>query len=135
MPGKVLKRRVAHITADTIKRSAPPSQDLAGSNPEWLRDRVFNALNALSLDERESIRDKILSGLRNAGVNIPSGLMKLGIPASTPGDLSPSDIAKLVRYVRMNTPEAMRAFRETFAELIALEARISKGAKPLERAA
>ncbi len=135
MPSKALKRKTALVTAGTIKRSTPPDPDLADCNPEWLRDRVFNALSRLSADKRESMRDRILSDLRKAGVNIASGLVKLGIPARTPDELSPSDIAKLVRYVRINTPGAMNVLDGTLTELIAPEAEKAGGVKPVSKAA
>jgi hypothetical protein len=135
MPGKALKRKVAPVTAGTNRLSKPPDHDLAGASPEWLRDSVFNALRALSQDECAGARDRILSDMRNAGVNIPSGLLKLGTCARTADELSPGDIAKLVRYVRMNTPEAMKALSGILTDLIAPEDRKAKGIKPLKEAA
>jgi hypothetical protein len=135
MPRKALKRKTTPVTADTNKRSTPPCHDLADCSPEWLRDRVFQALNRLSADERASVRDRILSDLRKVGVNIMSGLLTLGIPASMPDELSPSDIAKLVRYVRINAPGAIKALGGTLTELIAPEAENAGGINPASKAA
>jgi hypothetical protein len=135
MPSKALKRKATPVTADTIERSTPPDYDLADCSPEWLRDRVFNALNRLSTHEHQRVRDRILSDLRKAGVNIMSGLVMLGIPASMPDELSSSDIAKLVRYVRINMPGAMKVVSGTLAELIAPEAEKPGGVKPVRKAA
>ena len=135
MRGKVLRRKTTPSSAGTAKQPARPDQCLSGSSPEWLRDRVFKALNKLPTQERASVRDKILLDLRKVGVNISSGLMKLGIPAKTPDDLSPSDIAKLVRYVRINSPEAIKAISGTLDELIAPETEKAGGVKPISKAA
>lgn len=135
MPGKVLRRKTTPSSTGTDKQPARPDQCLSGSSPEWLRDRVFKALNKLSTQERASVRDTILLDLRKVGVNISSGLVKLGIPAKTPDDLSPSDIAKLVRYVRINTPEALMALSESLGELISPEAEKAGGEKPVTKAA
>ena len=40
----------------------------------------------------------------------------LGIPAERPDDLSPSDVAKLIRCVRINPPKDINKYiSETFA--------------------
>lgn len=135
MPSKALKRKVTPVNAGTIKGSTPPDHDLTDCSPEWLRDRVFDALNGLSEEERASVRDRILSDLRKAGVNIMSGLMTLGIPARMPDELSPSDIAKLVRYVRINMPGPIKALSGTLTELIASGAEKAEVVKPVSKAA
>ena len=135
MPSKALKRKATPVTAGMIERSTPPDHDLANCSPEWLRDRAFNALNRLSTDEQRRVRDRILSDLRKAGVNIMSALVTLGIPARMPDELSSSDIAKLVRYVRINTPGAMKVLGETLTECIAGETVIAGRVKPLKEAA
>ena len=135
MPGKVLRRKTTPSSAGTAKQPARPDQCFSGSCPEWLRDTVFNALNKLSTEECASLRDTILSDLGKVGVNIRSALVKLGIPAKTPDDLSPSDIAKLVRYVRINSPEAIKAIGGTLDELIAPEAEKAGGVNPVTKAA
>jgi hypothetical protein len=135
MPGKVLRRKTTPSSTGTAKQHARPDQCLSGSSPEWLRDKVFNALNKLSTDKRDSVRDRILSDLRNAGVNIMSSLVALGIPARTPDELSSNDIAKLVRYVRINTPGAMNVLGGTLTELIAPNVEKTGGVKPVSKAA
>jgi hypothetical protein len=135
MPGKALRRKTTPSSTGMATQPARPDESLSGSSPEWLRDRVFNALNRISTDERASVRDRILSDLRNAGVNIMSSLVALGIPARTPDELSSNDIAKLVRYVRINTPGAMNVLGGTLTELIAPGAEKPGGVKPVSKAA
>ena len=135
MPAKARKRKVTSVTSGTIKQTTRLGPDLANCSPEWLRDRVLAALKRLSREERESLRDRVLSDLKKAGVNIASGLFKLGILAMTPDELTPSDIAKLVRYVRINTPGAMGILGGTLNELIAREHQKPVGVKPLKEAA
>jgi hypothetical protein len=135
MPGRVLKRKDTTVATGRVKRSMPPAQNLAGSDPDLLRNTVFNALKALPPGERSRLRDKILSDLEAAGVNIISGLVKLGIPARTSDDLSAYDMAKLVRYVRMNRPEAMRVVSAILGELITAGEQAAEGAKSFKRAA
>lgn len=135
MSGKVLRRKTTPSSTATAKQRAQPDECLSGSSPDWLRDRVFNALKRISTDERASVRDSILSDLRNAGVNIMSSLVVLGIPARTPDELSPSDMAKLVRYVRINMPEALKVLGGTLTKLIASEGEEAGAVKPVRKAA
>ena len=135
MPSKALKRKATPVTAGMIERSTPLDHDLTDCSPERLRERVFKALNRLSTDEQRRVRERVLSDLRKAGVNIMSALVTLGIPARTPDELSSSDIAKLVRYVRINTPGVMKVLGETLTELIAGETVKAGRVKPLKEAA
>jgi hypothetical protein len=135
MPGKVLRRKTTPSSTGRDNPPARPDESVSGSSPERLRDRVFKALNKLSTEERASVRDRILSDLRKDGVNIRSALVALGIPAVTPDDLSPSDMAKLVRYVRINRPEALKALGGSLGELISPEAEKAGVEKPVTKAA
>ena len=135
MSGRMSRRNLTPVTEGTTRRSAPPAQDLASSDPDWLRERVCHTLTGLSPDERSHLCDALLSDLENAGVNLISGLIKLGIPATKPDELSPNDIAKLMRYIRMNRPEAMTIVSTRLRELVAGEEQTSMGAKPLKKAA
>jgi len=90
--------------------------------PDDLRNETQKALSALSEADRESLRDELLTRLREAGVNLASALMLLGIPARTPDDLSPSDMGMLLRYVRINTPEEIKALAKPLARLLSRDA-------------
>jgi hypothetical protein len=37
LPGRVLKKKVTPVNAGTVKRSTPPAQNFAGSDPDLLR--------------------------------------------------------------------------------------------------
>lgn len=117
------------------KQPAPQYADLAVSNPEWLRESLFNSLSSLSYDERSNALDRILSDLRKARVNLGPTLFKLGIPASKPDELSPNDMAKLVRFIRINQPEAMKVIASTITELTSPRDRKAECAKSVGKAA
>ena len=59
--------------------------------------------------------------LECAGVGISGSLFQLGIPVGTADDLTPSDIAKLLRYVRINKLEAIKSAASLLGELIVLD--------------
>jgi hypothetical protein len=91
------------------ERPAPRTFDLNTIPPDELRDRVRAALLRLGSGERVEIRDQLLTQLHRAGVNIGNCLFSLGIMAETPSELTPSDLAYLIRYIRINSPQKIRA--------------------------
>jgi hypothetical protein len=92
--------------------------DLTRIEPDILRDKVYKALSILPAENQALMHDRMLTGLRNAGVRVGSCLLILGIPAKTADELTPIEMAKLVRYVRLNQPEAIKAVAGTLAELL-----------------
>lgn len=118
------KRVIANKAASDIKHFRGHPFDPLTLQPDDLCNKTQKALSALPEENRESLRDELLTGLTKAGINIASALMLLGIPARTPDDLSPSDMGKLMRYVRINMPEVIKALAEPLARLL------SRAAKP-----
>ena len=117
------KRAIANKAASDINRSQGNIFDPLILEPNDLCNKTQKALLALPEENRKSLRDKLLTGLRKASVNIASALLMLGIPARTPDELTPSDMGKLLRYVRINMPEVVKALAEPLAELLSGEAK------------
>ncbi|HSB11245.1 MAG TPA: hypothetical protein VLM38_17285 [Blastocatellia bacterium] len=92
--------------------------DPANVEPNALRDAVYTALSLLPEDERARVYDRIVADLEKSGVNLRQHIVVLGIPARTIDELTASDIAKLVRYVRMNEPRALKALVPILDELL-----------------
>lgn len=105
------------------------AQRFSAIDPEQLRDRVRKALMGLSVIERAAIRDEILDGLYRAGANVAADLFALGIMAKTPSELTPTDVAYLVRYVRINSPERLAAIAEALDKLLSSEEEQERNAR------
>src|SRR5256885_12696063 len=95
--------------------------DPAITDPDKLRDQVCQALLRRSAAERAALRNQLLLQLRQAGVNITSGLLSLGVIAETIAELTPSDLAYLIRYVRINSPQKLEAVAGLLATLLSYE--------------
>ena len=95
-------------------------EDPTNLEPDALRDSVRDALSALTPDELASWRDHLLRGLRKAGVNLGACGFLIGISDDSTDNLSPSGIAHLIRYVRLNLPGAMEAVAGRLGELLTL---------------
>jgi hypothetical protein len=107
-------RAIGEATADEVQ----PTPDLLDISADVLRDKVYETLSALPREQSDLVRDKILSALRSAGVNIGASLLLLGIPATQPAELMPLELAKLLRYVRINLPDALKLVGEPLISLM-----------------
>ncbi len=111
------------------------SLDPAQIEPNSLRDRIYQALVNLSIEERASVTDQIFGSLKDFSVNVRTGLLMLGIPAKTADDLTPSDTAKLLRYLSINAPKALEAISSPLRDLLSYGKSFEKGVGSLRRAA
>jgi hypothetical protein len=87
--------------------------------PDDLRDRVQSKLSNTCEEDGRTWRQRLLAGLASADVHIGVSLFMLGISAASLDELSPSDMGKLLRYVRINSPVAVEALAGLLAELLA----------------
>jgi len=114
-------RRIAVLPIDR-----EPDMDPSRMAPDQLRDAVRDALLALKFDERAVLVDKLIAGLTKARMNLGAAVMLLGIQGETINDLTPSDIAHLVRYVRINKPAILTCVRQQLSELLGKETDTTK---------
>jgi hypothetical protein len=109
--------------------------DPTNLEPDALRDSVRDALSALAADELASWRNHLLSGLRKAGMNLEACRFLIGISGDSTDNLSPSGIAHLIRYVRLNLPEAMKVVAERLGKLLTVSNDSVTKARQFRRAA
>jgi hypothetical protein len=101
--------------------------------PDCLRDWLVRVLSELSPEEWIAKRDQLLRGLDETGVNVGGSMFMLGIPAKDSEELTAPDLAMLMRYVRINAPNALKAL---FEPLMQLDLRDKEAfAEPTPRAA
>lgn len=131
---KMLRSQKRSIIQTGDDRKQRP-RDLTTIEPDVLRDKVFDAFSTLTENDRALMRDNLLARLERAGVDISGSLFQLGIPVETADDLTSSDIAKLLRYVCINKPEAIKSAASLLGELIVLDDGAEKRVKPYRRAA
>lgn len=91
-----------------MRKAAEESQvsfDPMTMDPNQLRDSVRDSLLALPFEARADYRDQILSSLAAAGAKLGSIAVLLGISARQADEITPSELAHLIRYVRINSPQ------------------------------
>lgn len=74
-----------------------------------LKATVRDGLVGMSLTEREEFIGALEGELRKAGLNMRGYLVPLGIPGRSPEDLTPTEVAHLIRFLKLNAPQAMPA--------------------------
>jgi hypothetical protein len=72
-----------------------------------LKEIVRDGLVAMNVTEREDFISALEAEMRRAGLNMRAYLIPLGIPGRSPEDLTPTEVAHMVRFLKLNVPQAM----------------------------
>jgi len=82
---------------------------LASLDPDELKSVVRDGLISMKVTEREDFIQALEVEMRRANLDMRTYLIPLGIPGRNPEDLTPAEVGHLIRFLKMNVPEAMRA--------------------------
>jgi hypothetical protein len=74
-----------------------------------LKATIRDGLVAMNLTEREEFISALEAEMRRAGLNMRAYLVPLGIPGHSPEDLTPTEVAHLIRFLKLNVSKAMPA--------------------------
>ena len=74
-----------------------------------LKTTVRDGLVAMNLTEREEFIGTLEAEMRRAGLNMRAYLVPLGIPGHSPEELTPTEVAHLIRFLKLNVSKAMPA--------------------------
>jgi hypothetical protein len=74
-----------------------------------LKATVRDGLVAKNMTEREEFIGTLEAEMRRAGLNMRAYLVPLGIPGHSPEDLTPTEVAHLIRFLKLNVSKAMPA--------------------------
>jgi hypothetical protein len=80
-----------------------------------LKSIVRDGMVAMNMTEREEFIGTLESELRREGLNMRAYLVPLGIPGRSPEDLTPTEIAHIVRFLKLNVSKAMPAIERSLA--------------------
>lgn len=76
------------------------------SAPDELKATVYEGLVAMNMAEREEFIQTLEAEMRSAGLSMRTYLVPLGIPAHSPQDLTPTEVGHLIRFLKINIPQA-----------------------------
>src|ERR1044072_8361670 len=84
-------------------------------DPTELKSIVRDGLVTMNMSEREEFIQALETEMRRANLNMRAYLIPLGIPGRSPEDLTPTEVGHLVRFFKINVPQAMSAVTRTMA--------------------
>ncbi len=90
-------------------RNSVPRLKWSALDPNELKSVVRDGLVAMNMAEREEFIGTLESEMRRAGLNMRAYLVPLGIPGRSPEDLTPTEVAHLIRFLKLNVSRAMQA--------------------------
>jgi hypothetical protein len=80
-----------------------------------LKEVVRDGLVAMNITEREEFIGTLEAEMRRTGLNMRAYLIPLGIPGRSPEDLTPTEVAHMMRFLKLNVPQAMLAIERSLA--------------------
>jgi hypothetical protein len=84
-------------------------------DPNDLKSIVRDGLVSMNMAEREDFIQTLEAEMRRANLNMRAYLIPLGIPGRSPEDLTPTEVGHLIRFLKINVPQAMSAVTRTMA--------------------
>jgi hypothetical protein len=80
-----------------------------------LKSVVRDGMVAMNMSEREEFIGTLEAELRRAGLNMRGYLVPLGIPGRSPEELTPTEVAHVIRFLKLNLSRAMPAIERALA--------------------
>jgi hypothetical protein len=84
-------------------------------DPNELKSVVRDGLVSMTMAEREDFIQGLEAEMRRANLNMRAYLIPLGIPGRSPEDLTPTEVGHLIRFLKINVPQAMTAVERAMA--------------------
>ena len=106
---KNIQTRNLH-SRDQMSRTGQKTLD-----PTELKSIVRDGLVAMTMADREEFIQALEAEMRRVNLNMRSYLIPLGIPGRSPEDLTPTEVGHLIRFLRINVPQATTAVDRTIA--------------------
>lgn len=78
-------------------------------DPNELKSLIRDGLVAMNMTDREAFIRALEAEMRRINLNMRAYLIPLGIPGRSPEDLTPTEVGHLIRFLKMNVPQAMTA--------------------------
>jgi hypothetical protein len=80
-----------------------------------LKSVVRDRMVGMNMSEREEFIGTLEGELRRAGLNMRGYLVPLGIPGRSTEELTPTEVAHLIRFLKLNISQAMPAIERALA--------------------
>lgn len=84
-------------------------------DPNELKGLIRDGLVAMNMADREAFIRSLEGEMRRVNLNMRAYLIPLGIPGRSPEDLTPTEVGHLVRFLKINVPQAMAAVQKAIS--------------------
>src|SRR3984893_11271294 len=102
-------------TRRMTRRDEVVAADWSALDANELKSLVRDGMVAMNMTEREEFIGTLEAEMRRAGLNMRAYLVPLGIPGRSTEDLTPTEVAHLIRFLKLNVPKAMSAVERALA--------------------
>jgi hypothetical protein len=114
-----------NIHTKRVQNRAEMSRPGATSlDPNDLKGVVRDGLVSLTMTDREEFIQALETEMRRVNLNMRAYLIPLGIPARTPEDLTPTEVGHLIRFLKINVPQAMPAVERAMSRFAVFSEKI-----------
>jgi hypothetical protein len=108
-----------------MKRRIPARHDIVQQNnvkktfatidPNELKAIVRDGLSMMPMSDREEFIQVLETEMKRSHLNLRAYLIPLGIPGRTPEELTPTEVGHLIRFLKINVNQAMKAIERTLS--------------------
>jgi hypothetical protein len=108
-----------------MRRRIPRREDLVANanirktfgmlDPNELKNVIRDGLSTLTMTDREEFVKTLETEMKRSSLNLRAYLVPLGIPGRSPEDLTPTEVGHLIRFLKINVIQAMKAVERTMA--------------------
>jgi hypothetical protein len=99
----------------TNKRNGTATVAWSAVDASELKEVVRDGLVGMNIAEREEFIGTLEAEMRRSGFNMRAYLIPLGIPGRSPEDLTPTEVAHMIRFLKLNVPQAMSAIERALS--------------------
>src|ERR1041384_2685566 len=102
-----MRRRIPARTE--IQSMNGAKKTFAYLDPNEIKSIVRDGLAKMTLADREEFIQILEAEMKRSNLNLRAYLVPLGIPGRTPEELTPTEVGHLIRFLKLNVPQAMTA--------------------------
>jgi hypothetical protein len=113
------KRLAEEFRGERLSRSERSSRD-----GDDLKSVVRDGLISMKFDARIEFIQELEAEMRRSNLSMRAYLIPLGISASTPEELTPTEVGHLIRFLKIIVPGAMPAVERTMARFEVFEGKV-----------
>jgi hypothetical protein len=115
------------MVKDMRKSRTLTTSRFGAASPDEMKELVRCGMMRMAIKEREEFTASLADELRRENITMSAYLVPLGIPGRSPADLTPTEVGHLVRFLRINVPQSIRAVERALTRYAAFAEKVPGG--------